>query len=326
MILYLKESDVVRFLTMHDAIRLVEDAARALGEGRANNCPRQRPRTDSAMMHVLPAAYGGADAMGLKVYTAGKRGTVFYYLLFDAEGRLLALIEANMLGAIRTGAASAVATRYMSREESTTLGIIGTGHQARTQLEAVSHVRHLTRIRAWSRTRERLDPFVAEMSERLGKTVEPAASAREAVEGADIVITMTTSSHPVLEGAWLTPGAHLNVAGSNHIHRREVDAEAVARSGIVAVEDLAQAKMEAGDLKLAIDEGRFAWERSVLLGDIVAGKTPGRHDGREITMFKSLGIGLWDAVAARFVYDRAREEHAGVELPVEEPLRPRSPR
>src|SRR5579875_2412910 len=276
MILYLKESDVVRFLTMHDAIRLVEDAARALGEGRANNCPRQRPRTDSAMMHVLPAAYGGADAMGLKVYTAGKRGTVFYYLLFDAEGRLLALIEANMLGG--------------------------------------------------SRTRERLDPFVAEMSEKLGKTVEPAASAREAVEGADIVITMTTSSHPVLEGAWLTPGAHLNVAGSNHIHRREVDAEAVARSGIVAVEDLAQAKMEAGDLKLAIDEGRFAWERSVLLGDIVAGKTPGRHDGREITMFKSLGIGLWDAVAARFVYDRAREEHAGVELPVEEPLRPRSPR
>lgn len=326
MILYLKESDVVRLFTMHDAIALVEDAARALGEGRANNFPRQRPHTDGTTMHVLPAAYGGANVMGLKAYTTGKRGTAFYYLLFDAEGKLLALIEANWLGAIRTGAASAVATRYMSRENSTTLGIIGTGHQARTQLEAVAHVRNLTRIRAWSRTRERLDPFVAEMSEKIGKTIEPAATAREAVEGADIVITMTTSTNPVLEGAWLLPGTHLNVAGSNHGHRREVDGEAVARSGIVAVEDLAQAKVEAGDLRIAAEEGKFSWDRCVLLGDIVAGKTPGRHDPKEITMFKSLGIGLWDAVSARRIYDKAVAEHAGTELPVEEPLRARSAR
>ena len=326
MILYLKEADVHRFIGMHDAIRLVEDAARALGEGRANNFPRARPRTQTTMMHVLPAAFGDGDAMGVKVYTAGKRGTAFYYLLFNAEGLLLALMEANWLGAMRTGAASAVATRYMSREDSATLGIIGTGHQARTQLEAVSHVRNLTRIRAWSRTRERLDPFVAEMSEKLGKKIEAAPTAEEAVAGADIVITMTTSTEPVLKGSWIAPGAHLNVAGSNHIHRREVDGEAVHRSGIVAVEDLAQAKIEAGDLKIAIDEKMFNWDRAVLLGDIVAGKTPGRHDAREITMFKSLGIGLWDVAAARFVYDRAREEKAGVELPVEEPLRPRSAR
>jgi len=326
MILYLKESDTARLLTMHDAIRLVEDAARALGEGRAVNCPRQRPRTDSTMMHVLPAAYGGADVMGLKVYTAGKRGTAFYYLLFNGEGKLLALLEANTLGAIRTGAASAVATRYMSREESSTLGIIGTGHQARTQLEAVSHVRNLTRIRAWSRTRERLDPFVAEMSKKIGKPIEAAPSAQEAVAGADIVITMTTTTDPVLRGAWISPGAHLNVAGSNHIHRREVDGEAVERSGIVAVEDLAQAIVEAGDLKIAVDEKMFNWDRAVLLGDIVAGKTPGRHAADEITMFKSLGIGLWDAVVARHIYDLAVVEHAGVELPVEEPLRARSAR
>jgi ornithine cyclodeaminase/alanine dehydrogenase-like protein (mu-crystallin family) len=326
MILYLKEADVRRFLTMHDAIDLVEDAARALGEGHANNCPRQRPRTDSTMMHVLPAAYGGADAMGLKAYTAGKRGTAFYYLLFNAEGLLLALIEANWLGAMRTGAASAVATRYMSREDSATLGIIGTGHQARTQLEAVMHVRNFTRIRAWSRTSARLDPFITNMSEKLGKTIEPAASAEECVADADVIITMTTSTEPVLKGAWISAGAHLNVAGSNHIHRREVDGEAIQRSGIVAVEDLAQAKVEAGDLKIASDERMFNWDRAVLLSDIVAGKTPGRHDPHEITMFKSIGIGLWDVVAARHVYDRARAEHAGVELPVEEPLRERSAR
>jgi alanine dehydrogenase len=326
MILYLKESDAARLLTMHDAIRLVEDAARALGEGRATNTPRQRPRTDTTMMHVLAAGYTGADVLGLKAYTAGKRGTAFYYLLFGADGQLLALLEANTLGAIRTGAASAVATRYMSREESTSVGIIGTGHQARTQLEAITHVRNVSSVRAWSRTRERLDPFVREMSEKLGLKIATASTAREAVEGADIVITMTTSTDPVLQGAWISPGAHLNVAGSNHGHRREVDAEAVARSGIVAVEDLAQAKVEAGDLKLAIDEGKFSWDRAVLVGDVVAGKTPGRHDPKEITMFKSLGIGLWDAVVARHIYDRARAEHAGVELPVEEPLRARSAR
>jgi ornithine cyclodeaminase/alanine dehydrogenase-like protein (mu-crystallin family) len=326
MILYLKESDVARLLSMHDAIRLVEDAARALGEGRANNCPRQRPHTATSMMHILPAAYGEANVMGLKAYATGKRGSAFYYLLFDAEGRFLALLEANTLGAIRTGAASAVATRYMSREDSATLGIIGCGHQARTQLEAISHVRHFTRIRAWSRTPERAQSFAAEMGEKIGKTIEIAPSAREAVAGADVVVTMTTTTDPVLEGAWLAEGTHLNVAGSNHGHRREVDAEAVRRSAIVAVEDLAQAKVEAGDLLFAIKEGAFSWDRAVLLGDVVAGKTPGRADARQITMFKSLGIGLWDAVAARHVYDRALAEHAGVELPVEEPLRPRSAR
>lgn len=326
MILYLKESDVARFLSMHDAIGLVEEAARALGEGRANSYPRQRPHTETAMMHVLPAAYGDANAMGLKAYATGKRGSAFYYLLFDAEGRLLALLEANTLGAIRTGAASAVATRYMSREDSTTLGIIGSGHQARTQLEAIVHVRHFTRIRAWSRTPERTAAFANDMGEKLSKTIEVAPSARDAVEGADVVVTITTTTDPVLEGAWLSEGTHLNVAGSNHGHRREVDAGAVARSGIVAVEDLAQAKVEAGDLLIAIKEGKFSWERAVLLGDIVAGKTPGRHDAREITMFKSLGIGLWDVVVARHVYDRAVAEHAGIELPVEEPLRARSAR
>lgn len=326
MILYLTESDVARLLTMHDAIHAVEDAARALGEGRAMNCPRQRPRTDSTVLHVLPAAYGDANAMGLKAYTTGKRGTAFYYLLFDAEGLLLALIEANTLGAIRTGAASGVATRYMSREDSSTLAVIGTGHQARTQIEAVVHVRNITRVRAWSRTRERLEAFCAEMGEKLHLAIEPAASVREAVDGADVVVTMTSSTEPVVEGSWIAPGTHLNVAGSNNIARREVDGETIARSGVVAVEDLAQAKVESGDLKFALKEGKFAWERAVRFGDVVAGKTPGRHDRGEITLFKSLGIGLWDAVAARHVYDRAVAEHAGVELPVSEPLRPRTGR
>jgi alanine dehydrogenase len=326
MILYLTEADVVRLFSMHDAIRLVEDAAKALGEGRAMNCPRQRPRTATTVLHVLPAAYGEANVMGLKAYTAGKRGTAFYYLLFDADGMLLAFIEANALGAIRTGAASAVATRYMSREESSTVAIIGAGRQARTQLEAIVHVRNVTRIRAWNRSRERLDTFVSEMGEKIGKKIEVAAGVREAVEGADIVVTMTSAAQPVVEGAWLAPGTHVNAAGSNNVARREIDAQVVARSAIVAVEDLAQAKVESGDLKLAIDEGQFSWERAVLLGDIVAGKTPGRHDAREITLFESLGIGLWDAVSARHIYDRAVAEHAGVELPVTEPLRVRAGR
>jgi ornithine cyclodeaminase/alanine dehydrogenase-like protein (mu-crystallin family) len=180
-------------------------------------------------------------------------------------------------------------------------------------------VRDIKTVKAWGRTREKLEAFAEEMTAKIGVQVEPVKTAREAVEGLDIVITMTGAAQPVLEGTWVSPGTHLNVTGSNNITRREVDGETIARSGIVAVEDLAQAKIESGDLKLAVDERKFQWEKMVTIGEIVAGKIPGRNDDKEITLFDSLGIGLWDAVAARFVYDKAVAEHVGIEVPVEDP-------
>jgi ornithine cyclodeaminase len=295
---------------------LVEEAGRSLGNGESMNAPRQRVRTGTAMLHVLPAASGSAHALGLKAYTTGPQGAKFWLLLFAGNGELLALMQADHLGQIRTGAASGVATRHMSRPQSRSVGIIGTGYQARTQLEAVCAVRPIERVRAWGRTRERLEAFCREMSEKLARPVEPAPSARAAVDGADIVVTITSASQPVVEGAWLSRGTHVNAAGSNRASAREIDGETVARAGIIAVEDVAQAKVESGDLRLAVDEGRFRWERAVTLGAILAGKTPGRTSDDQITLFESLGIGLWDVVAAAHVYQVAVERGFGTELPI----------
>jgi len=314
--LYLTEGDVVATLSVRDALTLVEDAARALAAGKAQNRPRQRAYTGSSVIQVLAAAYGGR--MGHKTYTVAPkgRGARFWVLLFADDGEMLAMIEADALGQIRTGAASGVATRFLAREDARTLGVIGTGWQARSQLEAVFRVRHIERIRAYGRNRDRLLNFCEEMSAKVGVAVEPADSAQAAVADADVVCTMTNAGTPVLEGAWLKPGAHLNAAGSNRANAQEIDAEAVRRASVVVVEDTAQARVEAGDLIGAAGAGAFDWDRAVLLSDVVAGSAPGRTADDQITLFDSLGIGLWDVAAASFVFDACVVEGRGTRLPI----------
>lgn len=314
--LYLTEEDVVATLTVRDALRLLEDAARAQAEGRAENKPRQRVRTGQSILQVLPAAYG--DRLGHKSYLVAPkpRGARFLYLLFAASGEWLALFEADALGQIRTGAASGLATRVLAREDARTLGVIGTGWQAHTQIEAVRAVRPIERVRAFGRNPERRRAFCEEMTAKLGIPVEPAESGREAVRGADVVCTITNAMMPVLEGAWLAPGTHVNAAGSNRANAQEIDVETVARAAVVAVEDLAQAKVESGDLLFAVESGRWSWDRAVLLSDLVAGKKPGRSSADEITLFESLGIGLWDLAVASHVYDACVAAGRGSRLPI----------
>ncbi|MBV8298175.1 MAG: ornithine cyclodeaminase family protein [Candidatus Eremiobacteraeota bacterium] len=314
--LYLTEGDVVATFTMRDALALVEDAARALAEGGAQNKPRQRAYTSSSVIQVLVAAYGGR--MGHKTYTVAPkgRGAKFWYTLFDENGEMLAIIEADALGQIRTGAASGVATRYMAREDARTLAVIGTGWQARTQLEACAHVRPIERVRVYGRDPQRRADFCELMSERVDVPVEPVASGRDAVAEADVVCTMTNSNTPVLEGAWLKAGAHVNAAGSNRANAQEIDVEAVARAAVVAVEDLAQAKIESGDLRAANESGRWQWEHATRLSDVVAGHALGRTSDDQITLFESLGIGLWDVAAASHVFDRCVIEGRGTRLPI----------
>jgi ornithine cyclodeaminase/alanine dehydrogenase-like protein (mu-crystallin family) len=315
--LYLTEGDVVATLSVRDALGVVEEAARALAEGRAQNRPRQRAFTPSkSMIQVLAAAYG--DRLGHKTYTVGPkpRGAKFWVSLFNDAGEMMAIIEADALGQIRTGAASGVATRFLAREDSHTLGVIGTGWQARTQLEACRHVRDFKRILVYGRDKKRREDFCEMMSEKLGHGIEPVATAREAVAESDVVCTMTNANDPVLEGAWLRPGTHVNAAGSNRGNAAEIDADAVRRAKIVAVEDIAQAKVEAGDLLRAEREGAFTWDRAVLLSDIVSGKVSSRTSDDEITLFDSLGIGLWDVAAADHVFERAVIEGRGVRLPI----------
>jgi alanine dehydrogenase len=314
--LYLTEGDVVATLTMRDALVLVEDAARALAEGRAENRPRQRAFTTSSAIHVLVAAYGGR--VGHKTYTVAPkgRGASFWHTLFNENGEMLAIMEADALGQIRTGAASGVATRFLAREDSHTLAVIGTGWQARTQLEAVVHVRPISRVLVYGRDPARRAAFCEEMEAKTGRKVEAVENARDAVAEADVVCTMTSSTTPVLEGAWLREGAHLNAAGSNRAHAQEIDVEAVTRAGVVAVEDLAQAKVESGDLRAANESGRWSWDHATRLSDIVAGHALGRTSDSQITLFESLGIGLWDLAAASFVFDECVVQGRGRPLPI----------
>jgi ornithine cyclodeaminase/alanine dehydrogenase-like protein (mu-crystallin family) len=311
--LYLTESDVGATLTMADALRLLDAAAQKIAAGQAMNAPRARVSAGGAMLQVLPAALDGRVAH--KSYTVGSRGARFWVTLYAPDGTLLAMIEANALGQIRTGAASGLATRLLARADAVTLGIIGTGFQARTQIEAICQVRPIEHVRVYGRDAQRLAAFCHEVGAGLDRPVTPAASAQDAVSAADIVATMTSSTTPVFAGAWLRPGTHVNAAGSNRAIAAEIDVETVRRAAVVAVEDVAQAKIESGDLIAACDAGAFTWDRAVRLADIAAGSCVGRTDAAQITLFESLGVGIWDIAVASHVYDASVAAGRGVVLP-----------
>lgn len=312
---YITEDDVAAVLDVPTAIELLDRAARGLAAGDAMSMPRQRPRTGRTTMHVLPAAYDGRLAHKTYIAGAAHGGIRFWVTLFDAEtGAMLAIVEADRLGQIRTGAASGLATRHMARADARIGAVIGAGRQAGTQLEAICLVRPLERVRVFSRTPEHAAAFCAEMRTKVRATIEQVADGEAAVRGADVICTMTSASEPVLHGAWLAPGSHVNAAGSNRANAREIDSEAVRRAAIVAVEDVAQAKVESGDLLIAEREGAWDWSRAVRLADIVAGTVPGRTAPDQITLFESLGVGLWDIAAASYVYERCVEASRGREV------------
>jgi ornithine cyclodeaminase/alanine dehydrogenase-like protein (mu-crystallin family) len=264
------------------------------------------------MASALPAQ----GALGLKIYPSLAGQINFLIPLYSAEtGKPLALIEGDWLGRMRTGAASGVASKYMARADSKTLGLIGAGGQAQTQLLAVcAAVSSIETARVYSRSAGKRAEFVKEMQPQVRAKIVAVDDPRAAVEGADIVTTMTSSSAPVFEGAWLAPGAHVNAAGSNHLKRREIDGEAVRRAGRIAVDSLEQAQMECGDLAAAIAEGITAWENVIEFADIVGGRAPGRASADEITLFESQGISVWDIATAARVYALAMERGVGQKI------------
>jgi ornithine cyclodeaminase/alanine dehydrogenase-like protein (mu-crystallin family) len=315
MALYLTEDEVRDLLPMEACVGAVEAAFLHWGEGRATNHPRARVAMGGSMLHLLAASSEPLGRMAAKVYATSPRGACFVVLLFDAAtSELLAILEADRLGQMRTGAASGIATRRLARPDAQILGVLGSGWQARSQVEAIATTR---RLRAWARDRGRLIDFCAEVVKLTGVPVRPAVSAEAAVRDADIIVTATSSREPVLRGSWLSPGTHLNAIGSNRADRREIDADAVQRSELIVVDSREQARLEAGDLVLASGRpGQPApLDRAVELVEIVAGRHPGRQGARQITLFKSLGIGLEDLAAASAVYDRAIAAGAGRSRP-----------
>lgn len=320
MALYLTENEVASLLPMDDALSAVEGVLIAQAKGQAINESRRRVRAAGTTLHVMSGAVTGVDSanswLGLKCYSVSRNGARFIVNLFNAEsGELAAVIEADRLGQIRTGAASGVATKYMSRPDSKTIGIYGTGWQARTQLEAVCKVRPPSEIKVYSRNSDKREQFCDEMKNELKlASITPVSRPQDAAEGCDIVITITSAREPVLLGEWLAPGTHINAAGGNSLLRRELDDEVIRRSSVVVVDSLDQAKIEAGELVSAVEKGLLAWEGVRELRHVVTGNLNIRGGSKEITLFKSLGIAIEDVAAAAVVYEKARSRGIGREI------------
>ncbi|HVB29599.1 MAG TPA: ornithine cyclodeaminase family protein [Terriglobia bacterium] len=312
MALFLTEEDVQELFPMKQALDCVKASFMAQHAGTAVNRSRERLFQPGFSLHYMAAALEDEHLAGMKIYTIASGGARFMVLLFDVEtGDLLAVMEADHLGRIRTGAASGVATQLMARSDASTVGLIGAGRQARTQLEAVAAVRKIQAARVYARNESHRVEFCEEMAGRLPFPVEPAASAEEATRFGDIVITATSSAKPVVRGEWLRPGTHVNAIGANMSTRRELDDAALGQAGIIAVDSRDQARGEAGDLIQGLPAVNRSWQDVVELHDLIEGNSPGRNSSEEITVFKSCGIAIWDVAAAGVIYHEALRKKRG---------------
>lgn len=311
-VLHLTETEVEQLLTVEMAIEAVETGLRKMALEEAFVMPRTRCQTDHTMLHVLPAAAKTMGVIGYKAYTTNKASHRFHVTIYDGKsGEMLAIMQADWLGQIRTGAASAVATKHLARKEAATVGIFGSGKQAKTQLLALAKVRQLKHAYVYSPNEEHRKHFALEMSQRCDVPVTSVAHPQEAAIGMDIICTATTSREPVLLGQWIEPGQHLNIVGSNFLAKSEIDIEVVKRSNVVVIDSKEQGRNEAGDLVAALDHGVIEWIDVVELGRIVAGRTSGRQDANDVTLFKSLGIGLEDIAVAIKLYQKAKDAGVG---------------
>ena len=313
MALILRESDVQDLIEMDDVIGAVENAMRELGEGDAHNEPRRRAFAPGGLLNVMFASYPGGKCTGLKGYTVSNGRVRFMVAVFTLDGALDALVEADFMGAYRTGAATAVAARMLGTPRPATIALIGTGWQAATQALALSRVVEVEEMRVFSRNAEKRAMFAAEQAEQLAVRMVDSSSAEAAVRGADVVVTSTTSHNPVLEADWVEPQALIAAIGSNFRNRAELPAELVERAQTVVVDQLATAQLESGDLIQAAEAGKFDWEQAVELGAVVAGRWE-RPDRPGITLFESHGLALWDLAAASVVVAAARQRGAYDEI------------
>ena len=273
MTLFLSNDDVGTLLPMDECIQVLDDAFRQAAKGEGESLVRQTLYTPNGRLRVMVGCAPGFDAFGLKTYGGGAN----IVLLFSvANNSLEAIVESGDLSRIRTGAAAGLATKYMAAEEAHNIGVIGTGGQTNSQVEAIRSVRPIKHVKVYSRRPEPREAFAAELAEELGMEVTPVASVEECITDSDIVITATGSRDPVFDGAWLKPGAHINAIGATTPGRVEIDEATIGRCDVVVVESVAQAKVECGELILAEERGTFLWSKAVELRHLVAGSAPAR--------------------------------------------------
>ncbi len=316
MALFLTENDVKKVLTATMALEAVESAHRDLALGLAQDTPRARTRLPQTVLHILQGALPAQGVLGYKAYTSNRSGNRFLVHLFDAAtGGLLALIEADYMGMIRTGAASGVAAKWLARPGAKVAGVFGAGWQAEGHVRAICAALPLVRVKVCSRRADKLAVFCGRMSEATGVAVVP-ASAEETVRDSDLIGTVTTAAQPLFEAEWLAPGTHINAAGSNALIRQELSEATLKQAALIAVDAVPTALAEAGDLLPLLEKGRLHARQLVELGDIIVGKHKGRASADQITVFESQGMAIQDLAVALRVLKAAREAGLGIELPL----------
>ena len=307
--LYLSEVDVEGLLTPAAALPVLEASFRRLAAGGVENVPRRRLELPDGSFAVMAAVDRELGYAGLKSYTVVGGRLAFVVCLFSiVSGELVAVLEADTLGQRRTGAASGVAAKYLARSGATSLGVIGCGWQARSQVEAIrAALPAIERVVAFCRTPERLAAFCAEMRAAPGDGPRDAAAQ-------DVVVTATTSRDPVVRGEWLAEGALVCAIGANDPGARELDNVVLERAAFVCCDSREQSRLESGDLIEPVASGVLDWLEVHELQDVVAGEIPGRGRETDVVVFKSNGLAAWDVAAAAAVVELARERGIGREL------------
>ncbi len=307
--MYLTEAEVAELLGPADALEAVEACFRRLAAGAVENVPRRRLRLEGGVFAVMSAVDRELGLAGLKSYAWLEQGTPFVVVLFDTEkAELAGVIEADKLGQLRTGAASGVAAKHLARDGASSLGVIGCGWQARSQVACIRQaLPGIERVVAYCRSDERLREFCSETG------AEPGESHRDAA-GQDVVVTATTSRDPVLRGEWLRLGALVSAIGANDPRHRELDNVVLERAAFVCCDSLEQARLESGDLIEPVDAGVLDWLEVHELQEVVAGELPGRQSDDDLVLFKSNGIAAWDVAIGAAALERARERGVGTEI------------
>jgi len=312
--------DIKALLPMAACIDLMRTTMIAVSEGRVRVPPRTvLPVSSGGMLGNMPGYLAEPKCFGVKLLSlfpgnpaAGLSSHLGLVLLFEPKhGLPVAMLDAAELTAIRTAAVSGLATQLLARQDAGDLAILGAGEQARSHLEAMLSVRALRRVRIWSRNAAHAEAFAAEARERHGLRIEVAASAEAAVDGADLICTVTGSSEPILRGDWIAPGAHLNVVGASRIAAAEIDTAAVVKSRVF-VDFRQSAELEAGELRRALDAGAITPDHVLgEIGEVAKGSVAGRRAPEDVTLFKSLGIAPEDLASAHYVLQRAEAEGVG---------------
>jgi ornithine cyclodeaminase/alanine dehydrogenase-like protein (mu-crystallin family) len=307
--LYLTETEIAELLTPSDAVEAIEACFGRMAAGSVENRPRYRLGLEGGALAVMAAADLELGYAGAKVYAGFRDGARFAVLLFRADSpELVAVLEADKLGQLRTGAASGVAARHLASSKAGSLGVIGCGRQAESQVACIrAALPDIERVVVYCRTEERLRAFCKEHGAEPGESHQDPAAC-------DVVVTATTSPDPVLRGEWLRPGALVCAVGANNGRRRELDNVVLERAAFVCCDSLDDAKLESADLIEPVESGVLDWLEVHELQEVVAGEVTGRQSDDDVVVFKSNGLAAWDVAVAVAAVERARATGAGTEM------------